>query len=284
MFDVLRILSPLVHPVGLLWSLMLVGALLCARKRQALGAWILVGLAAALWVASQPLLLRAIYTPLEAPWRSHTLEHAPEQADAILILGGGWSDSPQDFQGIDLTDQADRWSTGLELARRGVSRHIVLGGDLPEYRRAQPELPRSQRLSEWIHRWFPGRFEVHSLGPVRTTRDEARAARQLALSKGWTRLILVTSAAHMSRASATFQSEGVPVQAVACDFQCEPGIPVRPDFIAVPGEEPLVRLARAWHEWVGAIVYRVFGYLRPPPAGAAAVTSPDTRPPPPPGP
>lgn len=281
-FDALRILSPLIHPVGLLWCLMLIGALLCARRRQTLGAVFLASLAATLWILCQPIVLRAISLPLEGPWRSHTLEHAPAHTDAIVILGGGWSDSPQDFLGLDLTDQADRWSTGLELARRGVSRHLVLGGD-PPTSRSQPILPaRSDRLAEWIHRWFPGQFTVHSLGPVRTTRDEARATRLLAQTNGWSRLVLVTSAIHMSRASAAFVTEGVEVQPVACDFQSDPEIPLVASFIAVPAEEPLVRFARAWHEWIGHAVYRGFGFV--PPRSKVTVKPPEVSLPSPPDP
>lgn len=253
-------MASLVHPLGLLWLLPLAAALLLAARRRGRAAFVALAFAALVWLGGQPPVAAWAVAPLERPYANATLAAAPS-ADAIVVLGGSHRVSPADFQGLDLTCCADRLITGVELARLGRARLLLLGGDgtpMP----GQPA--ESARLGAWWRAWGLTNFAVESLGPVGNTRDEAVATATLARERGWTNVLLVTSALHLRRAEAVFRAAQVPVTPVACDFQVWRGpagtaLPQR--WTLVPQSEAWNTLAAALHEHVGWRVYRWRGWL-----------------------
>src|SRR5437763_1587374 len=56
------------------------------------------------------------------------------------------------------------------------------------------------------------------LGANEDTHDEALKVRVLATERGWHRVLLVTSANHMRRASGVFRAQGLEVIPVPCNF------------------------------------------------------------------
>lgn len=253
-------MASLVHPLGLLWLLLLAAALLLALRRRRLAAGVALAAAGLVWLGGQPPMAAWMIAPLERPYAAATIAAAPP-ADAIVVLGGSHRVSPADFQGLDLTCCADRLITGAELARRGRARLLLLGGDGA----AVPGRPaESARLGAWWREWGLTNFTVETLGPVGSTRDEAVAAATLARERGWTNVLLVTSALHLRRAEAVFRAAQLPVTPVACDFQVwrGPGGTALPQrWALVPQGEAWNTLAAALHEHVGWQVYRWRGWL-----------------------
>ncbi len=253
----LKLISPLVHPLGFGWLLLLVGSLVCVRHGHRRGA-ITCGTAfVLLWVVCQPWLTESLIGRLERPWVSATIDQAPH-AEAIVVLGGGWRPSDRDFASLDLTCCGDRLLAGFELCRLRKANALVVGGDAPE----PPEgmRPSSDRIREWFRDWQLGPMDVHTLGPVRTTRDEAIRTRDLMNRQGWTHVILVTSALHMRRAVDTFEKVGVKVHPVACDFQVLRFRNPRTGWKAFPDEEGLALFGVWWHEQLGWLAYRLLGH------------------------
>lgn len=258
MTGLLKLLSPLVHPVGFGWFLLLVATGICLRRRQRLGAATCAAAAALIWILCQPWLTTPLIGHLERPWLNATLDQAPD-ADAVIVLGGGWRASRPDFVSLDLTGCADRLIAGFELCRRGKVRALVVGGDPPQ---PPPGMaPSSERIRAWFHEWKLSPAEFHTLGPVRTTRDEAQRARELVERQGWKRVLLVTSALHMRRSVAVFEKAGVPVHPVACDFQVLRFHESSADWKAFPDEESLMTFGLWWHEVLGWVAYRLLGHL-----------------------
>lgn len=248
-------MASLVHPLGLLWLLLLAAALLLTARRRWAAAFVALAFALLVWFGGQPPVAVWMIAPLERPYAGTTLDAAPP-ADAIVVLGGSHRVSPADFQGLDLTCCADRLITGVELARQGRARLLLLGGDGASGPGAAAE---SARLGAWWHKWGLTNFTVETLGPVRNTRDEAVATATLARERGWTNVLLVTSALHLRRAVAAFRAVQVPVTPVACDFQVwrgPAGTPLSPRWTVVPQGEAWDTLAAALHERVGWRVYR----------------------------
>ena len=96
----------------------------------------------------------------------------PERADAVVVLSG---------------DHGERLPLALGLIERGVTSVLVFDGALD-----------SPRAVELCRGGQP--FEVICLEPeVDNTRGEARAAADLASSRGWTRLVVATSTHHVAR-------------------------------------------------------------------------------------
>lgn len=258
MTGLFKLLSPLVHPVGFAWLLLLLATLACIRRRRWLGSLACLTATAGLWAIAQPPIVGPLLGALERPWLRHTLAQAPS-ADAVVVLGGGWRVSRPDFVGLDLKASVDRWITGVELCRQSKAPVLVIGGD--PLHPAVEGPPDSRQLHEWIQRWGFRDLECLSLGPVDTTRDEALRTRELVERRGWNRVLLVTSAFHMRRAMAVFEKAGVRVVPVACDFQIErfAGEPGR--WRPFPDEEALITFTLWWHEQLGWWAYRLFGHI-----------------------
>ncbi len=220
MASALKFFTPLIQPLGMAWAGLVVATILCLCRRRWLGAAVGGLCSLLLWFISQPPVATHLLGRLERPWLHHTLAECPS-ADAVIVLGGGWRPSRPGFEGLDLTAAVDRWIAGVELCRRGRATNLVVGGDP-----IQPPpgtRPAAAGLRDWLTNWGLPTFQLESLGPVRTTRDEALRTRELVDRTGWKRVILVTSAFHMRRAIAAFEKVGISVEPAACDFQVEPG-------------------------------------------------------------
>jgi uncharacterized SAM-binding protein YcdF (DUF218 family) len=130
-----------------------------------------------------------------------------QKADAIFVLGGA---------------RVERWLEAFDLHKEGYAPIIMLSPERPE-------------PSEWLLKSrgirFPATFELQrdaliqlgvpagaimaSPGYVDNTAQEAALVRQTALSRGWKRVIIVTSKYHTRRAGfafrRTFAGTGIPV-------------------------------------------------------------------------
>lgn len=258
MTGLLKFISPLVHPFGFGWLLLLIATLVCLRRGRRLGAAACGTAFTLLWIVCQPWLTDPLIGNLERPWLESTIDRAPD-ADAVVVLGGGWRSSRSDFASLDLTGCGDRLIAGFELCRRGKAKALVVGGDAPE---PPPGMnPHSDQIRGWLHDWKISPAEFHTLGPVRTTRDEAVRTRELMNRQGWKSVLLVTSALHMRRSVAAFEKAGVPVHPVACDFQVLRFPQSSPVCKAFPDEEAFAMFTFWWHEQLGWLAYRFLGHL-----------------------
>ncbi len=102
----------------------------------------------------------------------------PGRADAVIVLSG---------------DHGERLPLALDLIERGVTSTLVFDGALD-----------SVRAVELCRGGQP--FEVICLqpSPVDNTRGEARAAAELATSRGWKRVVVATSTHHVARSALLF--------------------------------------------------------------------------------
>lgn len=254
----LQFVAPLVHPLGLGWLMLLAAAAFCARKRRPAETAVCTTAFVLVWLVGQPRVSHPLIRDLERPWLEATVDRAP-RASAVVVLGGGWRPSRPDFASLDLTACADRLVTGFELCRLGRAPALVLGGDPPE---PPPGMrPSSERIREWLELWKIAPVACHTLGPVRSTREEAERTRDLVRREGWTNILLVTSAFHMRRSVDAFEKAGVPVHPVACDFQALRVSETSPGWSAFPNPEACAAFGLWWHERLGWLAYRLFGHL-----------------------
>jgi uncharacterized SAM-binding protein YcdF (DUF218 family) len=153
----------------------------------------------------------------------------------------------------------DRLLTGVELCRLKRAPVLLLGGDPPDQ---PPDHPApSASISAMLANWGVKPSEVLSLGPVRSTRDEAVQTAGIVAARGWKRVLLVTSAFHMERALGAFKAAGVSCHPVACDFQTArkaPDYSLRRLRI-IPEHGDVASLTLLWHEILGSLAYRLSG-------------------------
>jgi uncharacterized SAM-binding protein YcdF (DUF218 family) len=199
-----------------------------------------VALLSLLWLA-------VAFTPLTSAMVDGLVRRDEVQAaDAIFVFG-----SRIQLDGDPSSDAMSRLFRGVELAAdRRASRLVV--SELP------PPFPSYAPLArDWIERFAPA-VEVLSIGPIRSTHDEAVDLAALFRRRGWKRVLAVTSPTHTRRASACLEKEGlevVSVPAIETDFDLE-----RLDF---PADRRKAFSALA-HERVGLFVYRRRGWVGPP--------------------
>lgn len=164
-------------------------------------------------------------------------------ADAVLVLGSRLQ------KDSELTPQAEsRLLRGLELVAEGHAPRLILTEQPPTsvlYETSARRLMKSLRLEG----------ELLTIGLTSNTHDEAVAAAVLCRSRGWTRLLVVTSPTHTGRACPTVERQGIAVV-------CVPAVETRFDLETL--DRPQDRLAlftQVLHERLGAWVYRRRGWI-----------------------
>jgi uncharacterized SAM-binding protein YcdF (DUF218 family) len=102
----------------------------------------------------------------------------PERADAVVVLSG---------------DHGERLPRALRLMRAGAAPTLVVAGE--------PDMLLTLQMCQ-----EPQPFEVVCLRPdPDSTRAEARSTGRLAASRGWERIVVVTTTHHQTRAHLMFR-------------------------------------------------------------------------------
>ncbi|MEQ8356831.1 MAG: YdcF family protein [Kiloniellaceae bacterium] len=170
----------------------------------------------------------------------------------IIVLGGATDDGAvaAGREQVGLNGAAERLTTALALHREMPELEIIVSGFSGHLR------PRGWNEAEITRLFFAQqaadlskvRFEAES----RNTAENARNTAAL-LETGARPWLLVTSAAHMPRAVATFRAEGLSVLPYPVDYRTEPDNLVWPRDLGGSLSDAGVAL----HEWLGLVVYYV---------------------------
>lgn len=176
-------------------------------------------------VALGALVLCVTETPLAESLARPLVIYAPlARADAIVVLGGGVR---PDGELGDATQR--RLVYALRLLRQGYAPTIILTGGNPEDR-AVPESEEMARVARELG--FPaGSFIVETRASRTST--QARAVAEIARTRGFRSVIVVTSPTHSYRALRAFRKAGVDALPGTIDPLLRP-IPRKPGW---------------WHEW-----------------------------------
>lgn len=255
----LRSAMTLLEPIGFVWGCLVVLTGLLIRRKQKRPAIATAVLAVFIWVVGATPLPGRLLGSLERPWVGVKRESLPE-ADAIMLLGGFSAPSREEVGRLHFNLSADRAVTALELVRLGKAKILVVGGSAVTVE-GEP-FAEADLFKDIIVARQLGGAEVISLGGCKNTRHEAEKVAKLAQERGWKRLLLVTSAAHMQRASGVFRTttslEVVPVPSA---FLTGVSI-ITPDSVdLVPRAAGFVKLENYLHEQIGWAIYRWRGWI-----------------------
>lgn len=254
----LKKLAVFATPLGFSW--LLLGAWLIWRlfRRQSRG----LLLPGASW------LILTLFTCTPATsWLMRDLEDQfprikPENAtaaDAVICLGGGAEPSLSEPTGAGFNGSADRVATSLALLGAGkAGTLIVAGGDYKDKTRRYSE---ADAVVTWLKQAVKPSQEVLSLGMCADTHDEALKVADIVRKRGWKQLLLVTSAAHMKRAHATFVKAGLQVQSVPCDYVSSFNRIGSVRWLHLPGSGSLTNFEAWMHEQIGLLLYRLRGWI-----------------------
>jgi uncharacterized SAM-binding protein YcdF (DUF218 family) len=250
-----KVLTLVAMPLGLGGLAALVGVLCLALSRRVLGsALVLVGLVW-IWLWATPVFSDWVRWSLEGPYPPIPVESQP-RADAIVILGGAMQGALPPRLHPDLGSAADRIWHGARLYHAGKAPLIIASGGRLEWNLS--EGPEADGMGRLLVDLGVPRERILLEGKSRTTYENARELKPLLAEHGIGPVILVTSALHMRRAVATFQTAGIRVLPAPADHEVVSQARRTPlDF--VPDAEALEGSSRALKEYLGLLVYWLRG-------------------------
>lgn len=230
---------------------LLLASLLFKRRTFALLALLLLGLSSNAFVANH----------MMAFAERGRLHQAPDQlppVDAIVVLSGMIRDvaTAQDGTVPEWGDAADRFEAGITLMQLGKAPVLAFtGGRLPWSATDATEgsVLRARAIARGI-----SPSQIHLTAGVQNTAQEAEAIKQWLASRHTNmqpRILLVTSAFHMTRAQNLFARAGLSVVPYAVDFRNAAGA-LEPR-LWFPSGEALDKFETAWREILGQAFYAI---------------------------
>jgi len=249
-----QLLPWFVLPIGITFILVLAG--LRFRRR-----WLLWSGLAVLWLSSTPLISRFASRAIEGGAVRMRAADAPA-ADAVVVLSEGRMPATGPAA-ISEWNDGDRFFGGVELFKAGKAPWLVFTGGAAPWDSNSPL--EGEVLAGFAQAMGVPDSQILRTARVTSTAEEAEAVAALLRSRlpaaaGPTprhRVLLVTSAYHMSRARRLFERAGVAVNPFPVDFKAS-GSSTISVFDFFPAATALDRTETAMREGYGRLFYLLF--------------------------
>ncbi len=224
--------------IGIFLLATLLGAFKISRMLLRIGSSILTGIVAVL-----------ILTPALQPLEKYLdVTELPSQADVIVPLGGGYYCGTSELEAASL----GRITRGLELWRQGYAKTMTI---TDAHGLAQNCGSIEDAAKDTIQKLYPNNApDIVVLKNMKTTRTEAEAVAKEAKTRGWKKILVVTSPTHSKRAKATFTQLGLNTFVVASS---EP----RFDSSLHTPFDRLMAMRAIARELAGLLKYTLFGWF-----------------------
>ena len=253
------------YPLGLALLLQIAGLL---NRQRRLGP-VLSGVGIVLlWLAATPLISRQLVWGLEE--RAARLTPSPiPRADAVLVLGGGLRPALPPRQGVEVNEAGDRLLRAVALMREGKAPWLLVTGGKVTFMANDPAAGEARLAKALATSLGVAADQIVTSEEGRNTAEETSALVRLARQRGWSSLLLVTSATHLPRSLATLRRAAPELRVipVACDFQLPDrrsfGTPTLVGSVMglLPSAEALVLTTTAMREHLGLMAYRWRGWI-----------------------
>jgi uncharacterized SAM-binding protein YcdF (DUF218 family) len=252
-----KLLPAFVYPLGLTFSLAAIGGLLARLYFPRVAKLCFAAALAILWVSSTPVVAHIAIASLERQYPERTIADTPA-ADVAIVLGGAIGQPEPPRVTSDLSGAADRVLHAARLYRTGkVRRILVSAGNIPWASAVKPE---AELIRDLLVEWGVAPEAIELGSASRNTYENALEVRRMLQARRFKSALLVTSAAHMPRALATFRRAGVPVIPATTDVVAVYGKHIDP-FDWLPSADALALTTDAMKEWMGYWAYKARGYL-----------------------
>jgi uncharacterized SAM-binding protein YcdF (DUF218 family) len=249
-----KLLDLLLAPLS--WGLLLVTVgLLLRRRRARLAVGLQVLGLLALYVFSTEPVANGLQRWVEAGAVS---TYRPDGVyDAVIVLGGMVDADATERSGLpEYTLAVERLLRGFEVVREGRARQLLISGGTLDTRPGA--LVEAEILAKQLRLWGIPSERIVTEGRSRNTRENALESERIIREKGWTKLLLVTSAAHMPRALGTFQVLGLKPDTLVVDTRAHEWHPRGAWW--QPRASNLSAGTDAMRELFGRWVYRLRGW------------------------
>ncbi len=203
-----------------------------------------------------PVVANLLVSSIESRYAPQPIDEVP-MADVAVVLGGILGQPVPPRVQPDLADPVDRVIEAWRLYRAGKIKAILIaGGNLPWATAIDPESVLIKRFllelgvpddAVWV--------ETRS----RNTRENAVNTVPILAEHNWDSVLLVTSAAHMPRAVATFARAGITVISVSTDLHAH--YPIIESLLdLLPDAAALAETTSVLREYLGFVYYRARGW------------------------
>ena len=239
-----KLLPYLVYPITIITFLLIWAAISRKRLPVILALVLLI-------ITSSPIVSHQMVAYIDGQERKKIVEDM-DVADSIVVLSG-MIVPIKTKQGIAYEwGDPDRFFGGIELIKAGKAKNIIFtGGILPWQKKIQPE---GQILAKFAEDFGIPSSQIIVTDDVENTRDEAKAVREILTKNNTNKVILVTSAFHMPRASKLFLKEGIEVQTYPVDFKAGISNITPMDFL--PSADAFSGFQFSLRELIGRAYYR----------------------------
>lgn len=256
-----KFLPLFVFPLGFI-VLLLIAAVFWQRGRRVL---ILIALVL-LWLASSRYVAYTLIRDLETRYPSLP---AGQQADAIVVLGGGTrgGDAPRPM--VEVNEAGDRLLYGAALYQSDAAPVVLVTGGSIEWLTPEGIGPEANDMSSLMALLGVPADAVWLENRSRNTYENALYSREMLAGAQMNDILLVTSAMHMPRSVPLFEAQGLHVTPAPTDFLVSDaewqhlwrGGPTSTIINLMPNVEYLTYTTRALKEYIGLIVYGLRGWL-----------------------
>lgn len=254
MFYLNKIVWFWLNPSALSLLVAAIGIFLFVRARRPVlrraGFAALVASLAFLWFCSTLTAVCLLGLPLERPYLGmQSAESAPE-ADAIVVLGGGMNHTDEMLY-PDMSDGADRVWHGARLYKAGKAPIVVVSGT-NDLHSTVPLLLDLGVPREAIV------VDDESRNTYENSRFTERLLDDICGESGTRRVLLVTSAWHMTRSLGNFSKTSLVAVPCAADFKAHNSYYSRQHWWTwlAPTADNLVQVSAYAKEWLGRLARR----------------------------
>ncbi len=200
-------------------------------------------------------------------WQYLVSPDSVQNADVIVVLGGGIKPLIYPRPMIDLAEQGDRVLYGAKLYKmRKAPLILVTGGRIP-WKDSQNEHSEADDMASLLVMLGVPKSAIITEGNSYNTYDNAVYSREILQEKGINQIILVTSALHTPRSVKIFEKQGFEVIPAPTDFlvterDFQNNISWQSILIGFfPNSGSLHNTNLALKEYLGIIVYKLKGWM-----------------------
>lgn len=257
-FFLSKILDVLLSP--LVWALGLVAIALPWRRRPMVERF---GRRRACGIAGVALLLVASMAPV-SNGLMYRLEHSTTPTyrpdvtyDTVILLGGVSDERTVSETGQPAyNDNVERLVMTRRLLADGHARTAIVSGAAEDPSLA--EFGEAHVLVDQLVEWGIDRSRLISEDRARNTHENALFSTAIVKERGFTKVLIVTSAFHMRRAAECFTAVGLEVDTFPVDYRAHR----RPMWSLLPRAGNLADTSATLREMFGLWIYRARGYAK----------------------
>jgi uncharacterized SAM-binding protein YcdF (DUF218 family) len=270
MFLFLSKLLPIVlYPIGLSSTLVLIASFNLTRRPRLARTSLLLALVI-LWGSSMPWTARRLTAVLEAPHAAFGNPQTLPAADAIVVLGGATAEPDAPRTAPEVNEAGDRLFMAARLYGAKKAPKLILSGGRLRWQAAAGVSTTTSEATDMaqllVELGVPSQamlLEPNSFN----TRQNAVYVQQILKQQKINRILLVTSAFHMTRSAAIFRRLGITVVPAPTDFAVTDRDLDGHDggqgllLSLLPDARSQEMTTKALKEFMGLVVYRLRGWI-----------------------